>query len=98
GLPRGTMLPGTFSRAILEAALKGHDLDNQVVFQGGGRNALVTASVRIGARESHPRATPKDPDGLIKGAAAWPVLMSYYGDQGELPSSEVSTELYANGT
>jgi hypothetical protein len=97
-LPRGTMFPGVFSRAILDAAQKGQNLENRIVFQGGGRDALVTASVRIGMREAHPIATAADPDHLIKGAAAWPVLMSYFPDQADMPASEVATELYANGT
>jgi len=97
-LPRGTMLPVAFSHAILDAARKGQDLDNRIVFQGGARNALVTASVRIGARETSPHARPKDPDGLLKGAAVWPVLMSYYSGGSDLPASEVATELYTNGT
>ena len=96
-LPRGTMFPGAFSHAILDAAQKERDLENRIVFQGGGRDALVTASVRIGPRDAHPGSTAKDPDHLFKGAAAWPVLMSYYPDQGELPASEVATELYSNG-
>ena len=97
-LPRGTMLPIAFSHAILDAARAGHDLSNRMVFQAGGRNALVTASVRIGARRSRPRITFRDPSGLLKGTTEWPVLMSYYSAGSELPASEVATELYSNGT
>ncbi|HEY1963220.1 MAG TPA: DUF1849 family protein [Rhizomicrobium sp.] len=97
-LPRGTMFPGAFSQAILAAARKGQNLRSRTVFQGGGREALVTASLRIGARDAHPQTTAKDPDHLLKGVTAWPVLMSYFPDKGELPASEVAAELYANGT
>jgi hypothetical protein len=96
-LPRGTIFPGAFSHAILDAARTRRNIENRIVFQGGGRDALVTASVRIGPRDAHPHATSKDPDRLLKGAAGWPVLMSYFPDEGELPASEVSSELYANG-
>jgi EipB-like len=96
-LPRGTLLPGAFSHAIIEAAEKGQDLENQIVFQGGERDALVTASVRIGPRDAHPHVGAGDPDHLLKGAAAWPVLMSYFPQSAELPASEVATDLYANG-
>ncbi|HEY1962232.1 MAG TPA: DUF1849 family protein [Rhizomicrobium sp.] len=96
-LPRGAMFPGAFSQAILAVAQKSRSLENRMVFQGGGRDALVTASVRIGAREIHPQITAQDPDHLLKGVTAWPMLMSYFPDQAELPASEIATELYANG-
>jgi hypothetical protein len=96
-LPRGTMLPTAFSRAMLEAAQEGHDLDNHLVFQGGGRGALVTAAVKIGRPPSRPHETARDPAGLLKGSAVWPILISYFSKDGELPASEVAAQLYGNG-
>ncbi|HEX3943555.1 MAG TPA: DUF1849 family protein [Rhizomicrobium sp.] len=96
-LPRGTMLPVAFSRAMLAAAQKGHDVDNHLVFQGGGPSALVTAAVKIGHPPSKSHETAKDPAGLLKGGAAWPILISYFSNDGESPTSEVATLLYANG-
>jgi hypothetical protein len=67
------------------------------VFQGGGRSALVTAAVRIGHLPSKPREAAKDPAGLLKGGRAWPILISYFSNDGELPTSEVAAALCANG-
>ena len=96
-LPRGTMLPTAFSRAMLEAAQKGHDVDNHLVFQGGGRSALVTAAARIGRLSATQLEAAKDSAGLLKGGGAWPILISYFSNNSELPMSEVATNLYANG-
>jgi hypothetical protein len=93
----GTMFPQAFSRALLATAAKGQDLENRTLFQGGGRSALVTVAVRIGGRTANPRETAHDPDGLLKGVTAWPILMSDFPDQTELPAAEVATHLYANG-
>ncbi|MFL5239119.1 MAG: EipB family protein [Rhizomicrobium sp.] len=95
-LPRGTVFPAAFARAMLEAAFRGHDLQNHTVFQGGGRDALVTAAVRIGSPVSRPRELARDPAGLLKGRV-WPILISYFPERGELPASEVAAHLYANG-
>ena len=97
GLPRGVVFPGAFSRALLNAATNGHDLANRQVFQGGGRNALVTAAARISPRVASVGENSRDPDHLLKGAAAWPILISYFPDETELPASEVAANLYANG-
>lgn len=96
-LPRGTLFPGAFSRALLDAAVKAHDLQNRVVFQGGPQSGLVTAAAKIGAelRESHEQA--KDPDHLLRHVSAWPVLISYFSADSELPESEVAAHLYSNG-
>jgi hypothetical protein len=96
-LPRGTMFPNAFSRAMFEAARKGQDLGNRLVFQGGGRSALVIAAVKTGHALANPRETAMDPAGLLKGAAAWPILISYFTGNGELPTSEVAAHQYANG-
>lgn len=96
-LPRGTMFPSAFSRAILEAARKGHGLANRPVYQGGGRDALVLASVKIGRRLSRPHEIARDSDRLLQGVEAWPILISYFAGKGELPASEVAAHLYANG-
>jgi hypothetical protein len=96
-LPRGTMFPGAFSRALLDAAVKGHDLANRPVVQGGGRSALLTAAARIGPRLVNAAETARDPNRLLKGAVAWPILISYFPADAELPASEVAAHLYANG-
>ena len=95
-LPRGTVFPAAFSRATLEAAFRGHDLQNQTVFQGGGRDTLVTAAVRVGSPVSRPRELARDPARLLKGQVR-PILISYFPERGELPASEVAAHLYANG-
>jgi hypothetical protein len=95
-LPAGTMFPGAFSHVLLAAAAKGQDVGSGPVFQGGGRSALVTTAVRIGRRVADPREAAKGPDGFLKGAG-WPILISYFPDQTELPGSEVAAHLYANG-
>jgi hypothetical protein len=82
---------------MLEAAKKGHDVDNHIVFQGGGRSALLSATVKIGRARSKPRETANDPAGLLREGAAWPILISYFENDGELPSSEVAASLYGNG-
>ncbi len=96
-LPRGTMFPTAFARAMLKAAEKGHDVGAQLVFQGGGQSALVTAAVKIGRLSSKPHEIAKDTAGLLTGAAAWPILISYFESNGEQPSSEVAADMYANG-
>jgi hypothetical protein len=95
-LPSGTMFPAAFSRAMLGAAATRRDLDNHTVFQGGGKGALFTAAARIGRRMVQPREPAKDPGRLLK-VGAWPILISYFSQSGELPSSEVAARLYANG-
>jgi hypothetical protein len=96
-LPRGTAFPGSFSRALLDAANKGHDLANRMVFQGGGSSALVTAAAKIGAKQSGAHELAKDPNHLLRGMSAWPILISYFPTEGELPASEVAAHLYSNG-
>jgi hypothetical protein len=95
-LPPGTMFPGAFSRAMLDAAAQGHDLANHTVFQGGGRSALLTASAKIGRYIGQPHEHAKDPAHLLQGGA-WPILISYFLESGELPTSEVAAGLHANG-
>jgi hypothetical protein len=95
-LPRGTMFPGAFSRAMLDAAARGHDLANHTVFQGGGRSALLTASAKIGRYVTQPREQAKDSARLLQGGA-WPILISYFSEGGELPTAEVAASLHANG-
>jgi hypothetical protein len=95
-LPSGTMFPNAFSRAMFEAATQGHDVANRTIFQGGGKSALVAASVKIGRRIEAPHERAKDPSHLLKGKA-WPTLISYFPENGELPSSEVAAPLYASG-
>jgi hypothetical protein len=96
-LPRGTMFPSAFARAMLEAAQNGRDVESHTVFQGGGQSALVTAAVKIGRRTSGSHETAKDPAGLLKRGAVWPILISYFESNGEQPSSEVAVNLYGNG-
>lgn len=96
-LPRGTMLPTAFAHALLEAAQEKHDVDNHLVFQGGGRGALVTAAARIGRLSSKRPEAAKDAGGLLKVGGAWPLLISYFSNNSELPMSEVAAHLYANG-
>jgi hypothetical protein len=96
-LPRGTMFPTALSQAILRAAVNGTDLNSRIVFQGGDRKALFTTVVRIGRRSARPHEDVRDPDDLVKQVPAWPVLISYFPAQEELPASEVSATLYANG-
>ena len=93
-LPRGTMFPGAFGRAMIEAAQQGRNLDNHPVFLGG--KALVTAAVKIGRPLARPQEGARDPAHLLQGAA-WPVLISYFPDRADLPASEVAVPLYANG-
>lgn len=96
-LPHGTMFPSAFARAMLEAAQKGHDLDNHMVFQGGGQSALVTAAAKIGRRTSGSHETARDAAGLLERGPVWPILISYFESNGEQPSSEVAANLYGNG-
>jgi hypothetical protein len=95
-LPPGTMFPGAFSHAMFDAASQGHDLPSRTIFQGGGKSALVTAAVKIGHRMKQPHERTKDPAHLLKGTP-WPILISYFPENGELPSSEVAANLYGNG-
>jgi hypothetical protein len=95
-LPRGTMFPAAFSRAMLDAASHGRSFQNHIVFQGGGRAALVTAAVKIGPPVAKPNESARDRAGLLKGQT-WPILVSYFPERGELPASEVAAHLYANG-
>jgi hypothetical protein len=96
-LPRGTMFPSAFARAMLEAAKNGRDLESHLVFQGGGQNALVTAAVRIGHTQSKPHEKPKVRATLLNDGAVWPILISYFEKNGEQPSSEIAADLYGNG-
>lgn len=95
-LPQGTMFPGAFSRALLDAAAHGRDLENHPVFQGGDRGALVIAAAKVGRHRKQPRETAKDPGHLLK-EEVWPVLISYFSPGGQLPSSEVAAHMYGNG-
>jgi hypothetical protein len=96
-LPAGTIFPSAFSQAMLTAAVRGQNLPNRIVFQGGDRNAVVTAAVKIGRLLPDEHETAADPNGLLKNAAAWPILISYFPAQQELPASEVAATLYATG-
>jgi hypothetical protein len=79
------------------AAGKNRNLENRTVFQGGDRNALVTASARIGGRLDRPHQDVRDSADLLKNVPAWPILISYFPANAELPASEVTSHLYANG-
>ncbi|HEY1638187.1 MAG TPA: DUF1849 family protein, partial [Rhizomicrobium sp.] len=81
-LPRGTMFPGAFSRAMLGAAAQRRDFANHTVFQGGGRSALLTASAKIGRYIAQSHEHAKDPAHLLQGGA-WPILISYFLESGE---------------
>jgi hypothetical protein len=96
-LPRGTMFPGAFARAMLDAARKGRNLDNRLVFQGGDRKGLLTAAARIGQPLEPPHESAQDPSRLFENERAWPVLISYFPERAELPASEVAAHFYANG-
>jgi len=96
-LPKGAIFPAAFGRAMLEAAAKTHDLGGRIVFQGGGRKALVTAAVKIGHRLASPHEGARDSAGLLRKTSAWPILISYFPANAELPASEVAAHLYANG-
>ncbi len=101
-LPRGTLFPTGQTAAIVQLAQAGTNSFKGFVFQGGGKSDLYVSTAEIGAKATAAatdaeRATDKS--GLLKGAAAWPVLVSFFPNdaQSETPDYEVVSRLYANG-
>jgi hypothetical protein len=96
-LPSGTMFPTAQTFEILRAAENGKTTVSRTIFQGGGKDGLLTATATIGARTSKTVEHPRDPAGVLKGVAAWPVLISYFSGDAQSPDSEIATRLYADG-
>jgi hypothetical protein len=91
------MFPTAQTFDILRAAENGKTTVSRTIFQGGAKDGLLTATATIGTRTSKTVEQPRDPAGVLKGVAAWPVLISYFSGDAESPDSEVATRLYANG-
>ncbi len=100
-LPAGTILPTMQTLAVLKAARAGKHRVSGPIFQGGGRSGRYYATATIGPKASRARTMRDVRAGgvLLKGVAAWPVLMSYFPLTGnsETPEYEIATRLYANG-
>ncbi len=99
-LPNGTEFPTGQATGILQAAQAGQTATKAFVFQGGDESALYLSTVLIGRRTPEQQGEhPADKSGVVKNAAAWPVLVSYFPKdaKSETPDYEVASRLYANG-
>jgi len=101
-LPGGTLLPTQHTLAVLRAAMAGQSGFHETVFQGGDSTDLYDTATVIGkpsGKKQHDQDKAADPDGLLKGVAAWPTLVSYFphGGDSERADYEIAYRLYANG-
>jgi hypothetical protein len=101
-LPGGTLLPTQHTLAVLRAAVAGQSGFHETVFQGGDSTDLYDTTTVIGrpaGKKQHEADRGADPEGLLKGVAAWPTLVSYFphGSDGERADYEIAYRLYANG-
>jgi hypothetical protein len=101
-LPRGTQFPTEQVLAVLHAARAGGMSLKHIVFEGGGKTDVNLSTATIGGGLSANALTSDrsaDRKGLIRDAASWPVLMSYFplSTRAEVPDYEVATHLFENG-
>jgi hypothetical protein len=101
-LPKGTEFPTAQILSLLRVAASGSGTAKHLVFQGGDRTDLNFSTAVVGRRAVAPAiasAIAIDRHGLLKNAAAWPVLISYFpvSSRAETPDYEVATHLFANG-
>src|SRR5204863_4810560 len=97
-LPTRTLFPTGETLGILSAAMKGEGSLSRTIFQGGSTGAVYISTATIGrplARLSAEDA--EDPNRLLSGIRAWPMLISFFLPDAETPDSEIATHLYANG-
>ncbi len=92
-LPAGVIFPVTHTKRILEQARKGNRLLTVYIFDGGGEDALSTATAFIKPTDSRDA-----PEGM-ENMAAWRIRMGFFDIEGRdsLPSFEVSFRLFDNG-
>ena len=101
-LPRGTQFPTAQVLSVLRSARAGNAWFKHIVFEGGSKTDVNFATAAIGTRLG-PTQTASDRAAdrgeLLKSAAGWPVLLSYYplSTRAELPDYEVATHLFDNG-
>jgi hypothetical protein len=98
-LPYGTLFPTGETLDILRAAVKGESSLTRTIYQGGNKSALHFSTATIGPPLANANATEdvKDPAGMLRGVRAWPVLISFFSPDAEMPDSEIATRIYANG-
>jgi hypothetical protein len=101
-LPKGTEFPTAQIIAVLHEAQSGGPSSKHLVFQGGDPTDLNFSTAVVGKQASPAALAPDlqaDKSGLLKGAPAWSVLLSYFplSARNESPDYEVATHLYANG-
>jgi len=101
-LPKGTEFPTAQIVNVLHTAESGGLSSKHLVFQGGDPSDLNFSTAIVGKQASAAALAPDlrvDKSGLLKGAPAWSVLLSYFplSARKESPDYEVATHLYANG-
>lgn len=99
-LPQNTIFPTEHTIEILAAAAAGKTHFTRKVFQGGDKSDLYDVVATIGAQSTSEKTAHErtlDSSHLLKGAQAWPVLVSYYAGAPASPEYEVGSRLYSNG-
>ena len=99
-LPAGTQFPTGQILEVLKAAGDGRTSLKGIVFQGGDKSDVYLSTVLIGRKgEATPNETTLDKNDLLKNAAEWPVLISFFPNdaQSEMPDYEIASRLFANG-
>lgn len=77
----GVMFPSRFQMKLIDAALKGDSRDVTMLFEGSDDDKPTQVITFIGAKRSV-SGVPANDAGLVSGASAWPVSMSYYAANG----------------
>lgn len=97
-LPKGTMFPTAYSKALIEAAAGGEFLYWRHVFDGSGDGEIYGVNAAI--LEALPRDARSDfASAVIDGLESWRVRMTYFevDEQNGEPDHEMGQRVYANG-
>ncbi len=96
-LPKGTLFPISYNRAVLKAALAGRRGFEVPLFDGSNSAGYYHASVFIGDRLKP--AQRKRSRLLAKDLASWPIRLAYYHHDSQIgtPQFEVGFTLHGDG-
>ncbi len=96
-LPKGTLFPISYNRAVLRAVLAGRRSFETTLFDGTNAAGFYHASAFIGDKWSQERG--KRGKLLARDLPSWPVRLAYYhqGSQIGTPQFEVGFTLYGDG-
>ena len=96
-LPKGTLFPISYNRAVLRAALAGRRSFETTLFDGSNAAGFYYASVFIGDKFGPKRA--KRGKLLANDLPSWPVRLAYFHHDSQIgtPEFEVGFTLYGDG-